>query len=41
VPVEGAYRRARVRGHATEIPLEAVEIEEQRRCWNVVAGHRR
>ena len=33
--------RARVRGHAAEIPLEAIEIQQQRGCWNVVARHRR
>src|SRR4029450_4891827 len=30
---------ARVRGHAADVPLEAVEVEEQRGSRNVVACH--
>jgi hypothetical protein len=30
-----------MRRHATEVALEAVEIEQQRRRRNVVPGHRR
>src|SRR5262249_12419994 len=30
---------ARVRGHAADVPLEAIEVEEQGGSWNVVASH--
>src|SRR5207302_6394722 len=33
--------RARVRGHPAEVALEAVEVEEQRGRWDIVARHRR
>ena len=33
--------RARVRGHPAKVALEAVEVEEQRGRWDIVARHRR